>query len=915
MLKIKRKTNNNNNEAAIKSFFATTAMSDYCTWLYCEETKEATLYQTTEGIGFIYQVSIPPFLGESFEAYFQQIFRITYPKNTIIQFFSYASDNIHSYMEAYHDYHNYTSNVDHPEIIQEIISQRTEFVTKAAKDGFWPGVKFRPRIFHNLISVLVPYEAFHGQMNDTYRVAKDLSNNVKGVLKGVNLHPENYSASKIATLLREVFNLDMTGRATYNDNAEIRHQVIGNNTRYSIAEDENFDTDLRIRQNGKEKYIRAYTISGYPRKMNLWEFNNILFSWENREIAPPLNTPFAWSLSVKVTDWKITRGKLIIKTAENIRQSEGNALAKYIPRIAKKAEESRYVAHLLDENAIPLPSYFTLFITEQSKNDLNYTSRVAISKLSQHGFNFEREKSQNMIAAFLESLPLNHIEERDTFLNRRTTLFDANLASMIPLIADVTGSGTPDEMYIGKKGGIAFFHRYDSDTNYNLSIVAESGGGKSFNTSNRHIHALASGRQVRVIDIGRSYEYLCHEIGGEYIQLTDEKNPCFNFFTNILEGPNGDIHPDELDSIVPMVGFLAGLDISQQVAAGGQDNLSARYASIIIRAITLAYAKKRTKAGLRDVADGFLEIAKNYSVGDQSPEKLYESIWPYSHGPYSQYFNGENNIHYSKDYVVLELEEIAQRDSRLKTAIVFSIIIQMMREIFLLWSSRGRRTDVDIDEAWMLFKLSVASEFMESASRRFRKYGSSLCVITQGIDDAYKNQTTKAIWENSAHKIFLKMKSASIDQAINESKLTMNDFEKEWFKTLSTYPGRFSELFFESGQMYGVSRLVTDNFSYGFFTTTSTEKRKIKETAEALNTDIAGALRYLTKRKRLTDILVEQKTITPFWAELVLQYQHETHNFRPLAEIFVDMGISESILSEALKKTEGQATWEEIFRT
>lgn len=914
MLKLNRNSKNNNNEDSIKSFFATTAISDYCTWLFYEETKDSTLYQTTEGIGFIYQVSIPPFFGESFEAYFKQIFRITYPQNTLIQFFSYASDNIQPYMEAYRDYHNCSPDVERPDIVQEIISKRAEFVTKAASDGFWPGIKFRPRIFNNLISILVPYATFHGNVEDAYRVAKDLGNNIKGVLKGVNLHPENYSASKMVTLLREIFNLDMTGNATCNDNSEIRRQVIGNNSRYSIVKDQNYNTDLRIKQNGKEKYVRTYTISGYPRKMNLWEFNNILFSWEDREIAPPLNAPFAWSLSVKSTDWKLTRGKLVIKTAENIRQSDGNKLARYIPRIAKKAEESKYVAHLLEENAIPLPSYFTLFVTEKNRHDLDYASRVAISKLSQHGFNFEREKSQNMIAAFLESLPLNHISERDTFLNRRTTLFDANLASMIPFIADVSGSGTPDEMYIGRKGGIAFFHRYDSDTNYNLSIVAESGGGKSFNTSNRHIHALASGRQVRVIDIGRSYEYLCREIGGEYIQLTDEKMPCFNFFSNILEAPDGNIHPDELDSIVPMVGFLAGLDISQQVAAEGQDNLSARYASIIIRAITIAYSKKRTKAGLRDVADAFLEISKDYSVSDQSPEKLYESIWPYSHGPYAQYFNGENNIHYSKDYVVLELEEIAQRDSRLKTAIVFSIIIQMMREIFLLWSSRGRRTDVDIDEAWMLFKLSVASEFMESASRRFRKYGSSLCVITQGIDDAYKNRTTKAIWENSAHKIFLKMKSASIDQAINESKLTMNDFEKEWFKTLSTYPGRFSELFFESGQMYGVSRLVTDNFSYGFFTTTSNEKRRIKEIAESLNMDVSGALRHLTSQKELSDILLEQKAVTPFLVELALKYRYENHFMRPLEEIFLDMGISETIIREAIKKTEVRATWEEIFR-
>lgn len=898
---------------ALKAFFETTAMSDFCSWLYAEDRKDYTLYETTEGIGFIYQVAVAPFLGESLESGFTQIFNSTYPKDTIIQFFCYASENIKPYIDAYRNYHSCVPNIDKPHIISEMINKRADFIENAATNGFWEGIKFRPRVFKNIISFLIPYSSFNNNAAETYSRAKEIAMNVKGMLKGIDLHPHNLDATGLKTILREIFNCGVQGITECDNHSEMRRQVVANNTSYSIIDDNHFNTDLRIRHDGMEKYIRTFTVSGYPREMDLWKFNNILFNWDSREVAPPMYAPFCWSLSVKYVDWKIAKHKLMLKTAENIRQSEGNKLARYLPKIAKKAEESRYVANLLDDNAIPLPSYFTLFLVENTKSGLDYLTEVAINKLAQKGFVFEREKNQNMIAAFLESLPLNHIKERDVFLNRRTTLFDANLATMIPFVSDVSGSSTPDEIYVGRKGGLAFFHRYDSDTNFNMSIVAESGGGKSFNTGNRHAHALAAGRQVRVIDVGRSYEFLCQELGGEYIHLTDERNPCFNFFTNILETPSGDIHPDEIDSIIPMVGFLCGLDISQQVAAKGEDNTSARYASIIIKAINIAYRKNGRQSGLKDVADAFLEIAKDYKVQDQAPEKLYESIWPYSHGPYSKYFNGENNIHYSKDYVVLELEEVAQKDTRLKAAIIFSLIIQIMREVFIQWSKIERRTDVDIDEAWMLFTLAVASEFMESAARRFRKYGSSLCVITQGIDDAYKNPTTKAIWENSAHRIYLKMKHSSIEQALKENKLVMGEFEKEWFKTLVTDPGKFSELFVETKQMYGVARLVTDQFSYGFFTTTRDEKTQIKSLARQYNMDVYGVLKMLTEKNPIWKILVDIGGVSPLAVKLALRYQAEEEKDRKIGEILMEMGLKEDILEKALKIQEEQLTWEKVF--
>ncbi|MDC6625738.1 type IV secretion system protein TraC, partial [Leclercia adecarboxylata] len=58
---------------------------------------------------------------------------------------------------------------------------------------------------------------------------------------------------------------------------------------------------------------------------------------------------------------------------------------------------------------------------------------------------------------------------------------------------------------------------FDSPSNYNLVISAQSGSGKSFLTNEIILSYLAEGAKVWVIDIGRSYKKLCDVVGGEFI--------------------------------------------------------------------------------------------------------------------------------------------------------------------------------------------------------------------------------------------------------------------------------------------------------------------------------------------------------------------------------------------------------------
>ena len=72
---------------------------------------------------------------------------------------------------------------------------------------------------------------------------------------------------------------------------------------------------------------------------------------------------------------------------------------------------------------------------------------------------------------------------------------------------------------------------YDSGSNYNCCIAAQSGSGKSFLVNEIISSYLSEGGQCWVIDVGRSYEKkLCEVYDGEFLQFGQDSGICLNPF-------------------------------------------------------------------------------------------------------------------------------------------------------------------------------------------------------------------------------------------------------------------------------------------------------------------------------------------------------------------------------------------------
>ena len=878
------------------------SLSDLMTWGWFID-RAGGVYETTTGVGVIFEVAVPSYMGDDMELSFETLFREKYPDGTIIDFFCFASNNIKPILDVYESYHQATPNVDHPEILKEIVKSRVEYYHKASKTSLWDDVVAKPRWFRNYISFWFPYE--ENDPEQLWRLLDALVPKIKAQLAQMGLSPRQTRPEEFLAVMREIFNPDFEGIPIYDLHKEFRRQIIQKNTTVEIDTDFDDYADIKCYQNGKEHYIRVFSITGYPDRMTLWDFNNILFPYD-RKVVSKLPYPFGLSMSIRIGEWEKTKEKFKKKAMWNIHQADNNPLAKFFPKISQKAQYSRYVLELLEDNKVPVEVTLGAFFIAPNKDQLEFYSSDYETSMKRAGFELTREIDASVVPALMEMLPLNHIPDRIEFLKKYSSMFDANACALVPLIGGNYGTETPATMYIDRKMQLSFFDLFNSKTNYNMVKVAESGGGKSVSEADFHIQHLSMGRLVRVIDIGWSYKPLCDAIGGEYIELDDSRRPCFNPFTNVITNDKGEIEEDELETLVPLIGILCGLDVSAPLQENSQDNILSRYAGVILRAIENAWNNARKSGrdpreiGLREVADEMLKLED--ISGEGLNKRLYEAIYPYSHGQYARYWNGRNNISYTKDYVILEMEQLEQKENRLKGAILFSLITKVLQEFFLGWK-RGdeRRKILIVDEAWSLLKAITAASFMEAAARRFRKYQCSLVVITQSIQDLYQSPTTVAIYENAAHLVMLQQKPEALNKAVEEGKIHLSPIEEVFVRSLMTEPGKYSEMCIKSNITSGVERLILDKLSYWLTTTNPKDKAIRNKIMKEYGLSMFEAAKFLANSMRIGEVLIKLGYINERQLDMALKLQ----GFYPdkkIGEILVEMGaLKPEQVEQALK--------------
>ncbi|MBK6639100.1 MAG: type IV secretion system protein TraC [Rhodocyclaceae bacterium] len=601
----------------------------------------------------------------------------------------------------------------------------------------------------------------------------------------------------------------------YDDGRAIKDQIIHPDTVTRITES---GIKYGLPQLGNEYVCRSMTVRSYPKACTLHGMGALI--GDAMQPAIGYTCPFAITIGVTTQDFEETRNVTQMKAARATQKAE-SPMAKFMPELADIKFDWDLAQAAFDEGKGTVRIYHQLLLWDKPENmPRAEQSAQAVWRARQ----FEIVPDTYMqIQGVLGSLPMalttSMIRDIRT-AQRLSTKTVTNAVNMSPLIGEWTGCGRPVVPLWGRRGqsmGIDVFA--NTAGNYNGVVVGTSGSGKSVLLNSIALSTLGTGGRVWIFDIGRSFEKLCHTVGGQFIEFTPQANIILSPF-DMVENIE-----DDLEMLIPL--------FEQMIAPSEPlDDYERRQLGLHIQSVWYDHGREAT------VDDLAQSLINNCEMGGPNPHQksdewvqqvramshderakicdprirdLGVQLFPFTQdGPYGRYFRGKTNVNFTSDLIVLEMEELAAKKD-LQAVIMFLLMYRVTQNMYL---TRDRQKVCILDEAWALLAGGGSGDFIETGYRRARKYSGSFIAATQGIGDFSLSRAAEAAMNNADWMFLLRQKPESILALEKSDKLVIDEHMKEMLLSVKTQAGQYSEVFVHGGQMgHGIGRVIFDPFS------------------------------------------------------------------------------------------------------
>ena len=402
-----------------------------------------------------------------------------------------------------------------------------------------------------------------------------------------------------------------------------------------------------------------------------------------------------------------------------------------------------------------------------------------------------------------------------------------NLVDFLPLYGASRGDDLPVVLTHTRSGSLYSYNPRDQRLgNYNMLATGSSGSGKSFANNCLMLQRIARGAQVFIIDIGGSYRKLTQCLGGQYFEI------------NLSEKYS--INPFELrDSLVAVSGEkIKGLvSIVEQMVVDEGEKLTRFDRVQLEEAITKVFAQVREREGTRSplISDLVRHCEKSH---EPSLQRIGKLLFPWTgDSPYGKLLDRPGKIKADSPIVAFDLKGLSQfKDLQTVVTLVLTSLILDQVE-----NDRTRDKEVLLDEAWEQLKSPAASSFMEYAARTFRKTGSGIGFITQGVEEIVSSAIGPAILNNTAIKLVMLQKG---DVRVLAQALKLNQQEVRLIQSLEQRKGVFSEGFLMAGETRQVIRFMPTPLEY-WVSTSDARDNQLIDALTLKNHSLESALHQL----------------------------------------------------------------------
>lgn len=713
-----------------------------------------------------------------------------YPAHTIIQVSLVSTPDVDAAIEAYamRGLARVTTPEDHA-MMDALRSRRAEFLLagKAAPLIQASGVLLNHQVL--IVSIKIPTSFI--PRDTELATAEEYATKLSGALDAIGFHLHRMKPPEYLYYMRRIFHMHGDVFTTYDEERLLRDQILAPGDEIQVQRDH---IELG------ETNVAVLSVKQYPKTATIASMAHL--TGDELGNHNQITTPWIMTTTMHYPDQRTASGE-VRRKAQAITYQAYGPLLRFIPRLAYKKHGFDVLVGAMEDGEALVEMSFSIMLFDRDRNHLDRLASSLTTYYYLHQYEMAREQYITF-PVFWNNLPLYPSHDTIQNMRRHRTMAVRHATQFLPVFGEWCGTGEGSaSLFVTRKGQPLAFDLYDSSTSYNGVVFAESGGGKSFLVQQLITDYLSMGAKVWVIDVGRSYEKLARVVGGEFIEFSDASKLCLNPFTQIED------IDDETDLLKTLIARMAA------PASGLDDYVYAR----IEEAIRAVWQRLGPIMTITDVWDYLLQQT------DQRLRDLGNMLYSWTrHGSYGSWFDGPNNLQFTRPLVVLELEELKARKN-LQQVVLLQLIAKIQHEMYL--SGTDTKKILIIDEAWDLLDDPGVARFMETGYRRFRKYGGAALIITQSLNDLYASPNGRAIAENSPHLMILQQRAESVNSVERDGKLAIEPYGYHLLRSVSTVPGKYSEIFFHTGHGWGIGRLIVDRFSQVMYSTSGTERTKI----------------------------------------------------------------------------------------
>ncbi len=743
-------------------------------------------------LGFAFITEPLSGIDESIADRLQVFLNQDFPLNSCVQFSLLASPYIEDSLQQNE---KVALALPTDNVLQKILRNKNEFFRAGAKNHLH-NIPNPIRNYSLLIAVNLPCIGTKPLDVESERAAA-LRISVAEILRTAGFNSTPLTNDSFLKLLVPFFNAsDLSSWHSCNVKAEIDKPLVNQLFDY--------DNGLKVFQDHLELggyHVNSFSIKRMPEYVFFGQA--LKYPADILTGARGIHVPFIITATIHYPDASKIRSQIATKRQWVINQAYG-PLVKFLPKLALRKHGFDLLYEQVENGERPLKLNLTVITFCKSKEQADMTSSAVRTYYKENGYELMPDKYY-CLPIFLNSLPFGADYKAFSALMRFKTFTTKHILPLLPIFADSKGTGTSVLNLVSRSGQLMNTSIYDSSTNYNLCIAAQSGSGKSFLVNEILVSFLARGASCYVIDVGRSYEKLCHFLGGDFLAFGMNSQISLNPFDCVRD------YSEEAD-------MLIGL-ISAMIAP--TEKLSDFQSAELKRITGELYKKYANNLNIDLLATELLNSADT-RVKDMGTQLYAFTV----KGEYGRFFSGHNTMNFNSNLTVLELEELKGR-KQLQQVVLLQLIYQIQQNMYA--GKRDRPKIIIIDEAWDLLRDGDIAKFIETGYRRFRKYGGAAVTVTQSVNDLYNSEVGCAIAENSASMYLLGQKAETVESLARNGRLPLSGGEYELLKSVHTISGSFSEIFLITEKGNGLGRLIVDPFRRLLYSTKASEVNAIDD--------------------------------------------------------------------------------------